>query len=83
VFTFFFSKSINEILHNKGLHHVQIFKEFLFYDDEEEYLQGWSTKHAKDHATSKHLQPLLRDLYLYHKVKSVFQCSRAPAKAQP
>lgn len=40
VFTFFFSKSINEILQNKSLHHVVVFKEFLFYDDDEEYLSG-------------------------------------------
>lgn len=41
MFQFYLSKPVDEILKNKNLHHVQMFKEFLFFDDEEEYLLGW------------------------------------------
>ena len=38
-FNFYFAKPINEILANINVNHVILFKDFLFLDDESEYLK--------------------------------------------
>lgn len=38
-FNFYFAKSINEILGNLTISHVILFKDYLFLDDDSEYLK--------------------------------------------
>jgi len=40
-FNFYFSKPINEILANLSLPHVILYKDFLYYDDDSEYLKRY------------------------------------------
>lgn len=40
-FNFYFSKPINEILANLSLPHVILYKDYLYYDDENEYLKRY------------------------------------------
>lgn len=40
-FNFYFAKGINEILANLSLPHVILFKDYLFYDDDSEYLKRY------------------------------------------
>lgn len=40
-FNFYFAKPINEILANLNISHVILFKDYLFYDDMNEYLKRY------------------------------------------
>lgn len=40
-FNFYFAKGINEILANLSISHVILFKDYLFFDDDSEYLKRY------------------------------------------
>lgn len=44
-FIFYFSKGINEILANVNTSHVILFKDYLFYDDDSEYMKRYYQSH--------------------------------------
>jgi hypothetical protein len=43
-FNFYFAKPINEILANLNINHVILFKDYLYYDDDSEYLKRFYTQ---------------------------------------